>query len=403
MSPMSALCIALALAASPQAIAQAPAPLGAELAKWAGPGAPEKGFQPDRLTAFLQARTADPKAAGTAPWQGWLEGLAAAGSPSLKAWALSRLAEAGVETAYAALEKAAHTHLKQLQYSQDLEKDAKLVLDPPPLAGAPLPGALRLAAGSPLVARLEARIRARKERDVTVPEFALLAYNTHPGQYPLIQELAAQISSRPDSAETAFMVRESRTLQGGSQNYLNDPRLWLLMDWAAVWGNDGQRFELTKVVAPRYLDWFRSLLYSMQIHPLVAGRTDADPAWSGRPVSAPVFRSGKGCGPLVEAQKAIGFEGPLGAAVPGYALSWYTVASADLLLGPAGSVRALRLHPGPWIGNYAGILGGTAARWRFPAGADGRVVQVSVPFFKFDQAGEREIRAWRSGWILAQD
>lgn len=397
MVPSAAIVLTLAMA--PLAFAQVPVSLGDELLKWAGPGAAAKGFQAERLEGFLKARAQDPKSGGSATWKPWLEGLVDAGSPSLKAWALSRLAEAGVESAYAPLEKAAYAHLKLLREVQEMEKDPKLVLDPPPLGTTALPGSFRMPPGSPFLALLEARIQARKEQDVTVPEFAVLAYNTHPGQFPLIRALAAQVSFRPGTSENGFLVKESRSLAAGNLNYLNDPRLWLLMDWSAVWGTDAQRLELSKTISPRFVDWYRSLLYWMQTQPLVAGRTPPDPAWEGRPVAAPLAHGAKTDGPATEARKAMGLEGPLGGAVASSPLSWFTTASADLLIGSNGSVRALRLHPSPWVGNYAAILGGTVGRWRFPAGRDGRIVQVVVPFFNFQQAGEREIRAWQNAWL----
>ena len=401
MSLFSVVCLTLAFFTS--SLATAAEPLSAGLATWAGTAATAKGFQAETLVGFLKARAEDPKAAGTAPWKPWLQGLAEGGSVSLKAWALSRLAEAGVESAYAPLEKAAYAHLKQLQYSQEMDKDSKLILDPPPLGEGDLPGALRMAAGSPMVSQIEARILARKEQDVTVPEFAVLSYNTHPGQYALIQAVAAQISARPSTSETGFLVRESNSLQGGVHNYLNDPRLWLLMDWTAVWANEGQRFELTKRISPRYLDWFRSVLYWMQKQDLVSGRIPLDPAWEGRPVSGALARTAKGGGPATEVKKAMGLEGPLGGAAAGAPLSWFTTVSGDLMLGPTGNVRALRLHPSPWVGNYAAIMAGTFARWHFPAGGDGRIIKVTVPFFKFHQAGDREIRAWQNAWLRPLD
>ena len=397
MFPLSAITLSVAL--SSMALAQAPVPLSEELVKWAGPGAAGKGFQAERLDGFMKARLKDPKAAGTAAWKPWLEGLADGGSPSLKAWALSRLAEAGVETAYAPLEKAAYAHLKLLRECQEMEKEAKLVMDPPPLAETALPGSFRMPPGSPFVAQLEARILARKEQDVTVPEFAVLAFNTHPGQFPLIRTLATRVSFSPSTSENGFLVKESRSLAAGNLNYLNDPRLWLLMDWTAVWGTDAQRLELSKTISPRFVDWYRSLLYWLQLQPLVAGLTLPDPAWESRPMAAPLARGAKTDGLATEARKALGLEGPLGGAVPAGPLSWFTTASADLLIGSTGNVRALRLHPSPWVGNYAAIVGGTVGRWRFPAGRDGRIVQVVIPFFNFHQAGEREIRAWQNAWL----
>lgn len=397
MFPLTAFTLTVALGS--MAFAQAPAPLNEELAKWAGPAAVAKGFQAERLEGFLKARSADLKTGGSAAWKPWLEALADSGSPSLKAWALSRLAEAGVETACAPLEKAAYAHLKLLREVQEMEKDPKLVTDPPPLGATPLPGSFRMPPGSPFVAQLEARILARKEQDVTVPEFAVLAFNTHPGQFPLIRALTAQVSFRPNTSENGFLVKESRSLAAGNLNYLNDPRLWLLMDWSAVWATDAQRSELSKAISPRFVDWYRSLLYWMQTQPLVAGRMPPDTAWEGRPVAAPLARGAKTDGLATEARKALGLEGPLGGAVSSSPLSWFTTASADLLIGSNGSVRALRLHPSPWVGNYAAILGGTIGRWRFPAGRDGRIVQVVVPFFNFQQAGEREIRAWQNAWL----
>lgn len=354
-----ALCMpALLLAAQPPA-AEPLQNAWPALQDWAGKAAPAE-FDAGRLQAFLQARRADLRAARSPAWKPWLEKLAEARSPELGAWARTRLVEGGVFAHYEALLAAAVEHLQQL--SRPGSK--KGVLRQPASAGGWMPGIFRIQPDSAYWVEVERQTRERSDLAVNPNLYAVWCHGTFPAQRALIYDIAAKVDARP-------------TVKSPKADPWNDPRLWIVADWAMAWGSseDFRTLEAQLPEGPARAAFAR----------LAAGLKDNPAFWAKAPGPAELRRLNALL--VQEAKPAEGLdldsgqmkvlqEGPdLGYPPAALERSLQTSLAVYLSVDPAGKVAAWRPAPGPWLGMFTPWAAPSVPHWRFEPETRGGAAQ----------------------------
>lgn len=356
---------ALAFLALPGLLAaQAPEPVPEPLQKawpklqeWAGDGAAPAEFELGKLRDFLQARRAEIRAGKSPAWKPWLEKLAAAKSPELAGWARTRLVEAGVFASYDALLSAAVEHLQRL--SQPGSK--KGVLRQPASAAGWMPGIFRIHSDSAYWVEVERQTRERADLAVNPNLYAIWCHGTFPAQRALITDIAAKIEARP-------------TVKSPKADPWNDPRLWIVADWAMAWGSadDFRTLEAQIPDGPARVAFAR----------LAAGLKDNPAFWARSPGPAELRRLNalrvQEAGPaegveLESGQLKVLEEGP-SAGYPPAAQERGLQTSLGILVSvdPGGKVAAWRPAPGPWLGLFTPWAAPSVVKWRFePAKRDG--------------------------------
>lgn len=326
-----------------------------KLQEWAGKAPAE--FEAGKLKDFLQARRADLRAGKSAAWKPWLEKLGEAKSPELAAWARTRLVEAGVFAHYENLLSTAVEHLQQL--SQPGSKRG--VLRQPVAAGGWMPGIFRIHPDSPYWVEVERQTRERADLAVNPNLYAVWCHGTFPGQRALIFDIAAKVEVRP-------------TVKSSKADAWNDPRLWIVTDWAMAWGS-AEDFKTLEAQIP---DGPARAAFSR----LWAGLKDNPAFWAKSPgpselrrLNALLVQDAKPSeGVEVEAGRMkVLQEGPdLGYPPAAQERGLQTSLSAFVSVDPAGKVAAWRPAPGPWLGMFTTWAAPSVVQWRFePEKKDG--------------------------------
>lgn len=170
----------------------------------------------------MAARKSDIRAGAKAPWDEWLSALSASKNKTLKVWALTRLVEAGSYAKFPELTEAMVQHVRgETQNGSGL---AGSVLDKGlPHSFGPSAPTYLIHEASPFWASLDATIRKDPERMIGGGMYTLWCYNTRPSQKDLIEEIARHIQT-------------PITLKNPHSDPWNDPRFWIVMDWAIAWG-----------------------------------------------------------------------------------------------------------------------------------------------------------------------
>lgn len=357
------LCSAPCLILAAQAPAPAPEPLQKAwpgLLAWAGGKDAPAEFDAVRLQGFLEARRADLRAARSPSWRPWLEKLAEARSPELAAWARTRLVEGGVFAPYEALLSSAVEHLQQL--SRPGSK--KGVLRQPGSAGGWMPGIFRIQPDSAYWVEVERQTRERSDLAVNPNLYAIWCHGTFPAQRALIHDIAAKVDARP-------------TVKSPKADPWNDPRLWIVADWAMAWGSreDFRTLEAQVPEGPARAAFAR----------LTAGLADTPSFWTKAPGLAELRRLN--ALRVQEAKPAEGLdldtgemkvlqEGPdLGYPPAAQERSLQTSLNVHVSVDPAGRVSAWRPAPGPWLGMFTPWAAPAVPQWRFEPETRGGVAQ----------------------------
>lgn len=196
------------------------------------------------IQAFLDERAADLTAARREPFRSALVNLTKSKDATERLWALTRLVESGDLSFYSACAEAMVLHVQgSAQASSGKQgfkaKPARLVI------GRGAPEATYLAPESPFWKALKATLEADPDATVDSALYSIWCYNTHPSQRGLIHRVASRIASQ-------------RTDRNPEFEPWNDPRFWIVTDWAIVWGSL-QDFETLKQVIqdPNAKDEFR--------------------------------------------------------------------------------------------------------------------------------------------------
>lgn len=206
----------------------------AKAMQWAGSDGSLLGEDLSRFDAFMAARKADIRAGAKAPWNEWLSELSASKNKTLKVWALTRLVEAGSYAKFPELTEAMVQHVRG--ETQGGSGFASSVLDKglPNTFGPSAPTYL-IHEASPFWASLDSTIRNDPERAVGSGFYTLWCYNTRPSQRDLIEEIARHIQT-------------PLTIQNLHPDPWNDPRFWIVMDWAIAWGEQQDLDRLGQLI-----------------------------------------------------------------------------------------------------------------------------------------------------------
>jgi hypothetical protein len=346
-------------------------PIFALVQSWAGSDAAAKGFTREQVVAFLNARKADLTAARQPQWSDWLKGLEQVKGPSLKAWALARRVEAGDYTAYPAFQEAITEHLLGISKPGSGRSDL-VITDPPRGMSAPMPDALCIDHASVFWRSLRKTLQATPDRTLNTGLYSVWCFGTHPDQKDLILELAAQ-------------VRTPLTIKNPHADPWNDPRFWIVMDWAIAWGSRDD-FEIIQKTLPEGAAQFafkRVFLAMDQVPDFFKNMATAEPAKPFAffpPPFASAPRDGKIPDPLQESAVEIPFsqikvlDQPPAPRYPEEAKGRKMMTNLVLLLvvDPHGKPISARPLPGPWLGFFAPTGIAYGMRWRFrPAELNG--------------------------------
>lgn len=196
------------------------------------------------IQAFLDERRVDLTAARREPFRSVLVKLSQSKDATERLWALTRLLESGDLSFYSACSEAMTLHVRgtaQLNSGQRefKVKPARLVI------GRGAPEATFIAPESPFWRALRATLSGDPEAKVDSALYSIWCYNTHPTQRDLIHRIAARIESQ-------------RTARNPEFEPWNDPRFWIVTDWAIAWGGFQDFETLQQVIQdPSAKDEFR--------------------------------------------------------------------------------------------------------------------------------------------------
>jgi len=352
----------LAVAASPPTIVFPGPPTFATIQAWAGPDAPALGFTLEKLVDFLIARKTDLKSARQPRWSEWLKGLEQSKSPSLRAWALARRVEAGDYSAFLDLQDVITEHLLGVSKPGSGRSNC-IITNPPSTVIFAMPDALRIDHASVFWRSLRQTLQSIPDRRIDDRMYSVWCYGTHPDQKDLILELAAQ-------------VQTPVTLRNSAADPWNDPRFWIVLDWALAWGTqeDFESIHLAlKEGEPRHVfdrltlklkdipGFFSNLLAPQTIRALPnppaeegSGNPEAGTSKKDRPVE------------FHFSQIRVAKQPP----APRYpeeasARKMMTKLELIMVIDPQGKPVSVRPVPGPWLGFFAPTGIEYGMRWRF--------------------------------------
>lgn len=136
---------------------------------------------------------------------------AASEDQTVRTWALARLVEAGDLTRFDDLAKELAAHIKESVLSNRVWGDPRFA------------EVSTIHHTSPFFPALERTIRENPEYLVPSGLYVVWCYNTLPNQRDLIYAIAARVKS-------------SATVHNRHFDPWNDPRFWIVTDWALAWG-----------------------------------------------------------------------------------------------------------------------------------------------------------------------
>jgi len=333
-------------------------PTFAFLQAWAGPDAVGLGFTEDRITAFLHARKADLSAARQPEWSAWLKHLAQAKGPSLRAWVHARRIEAGDYTDFPAFQDALAAHLLGISKAKSGRSD-QVLTNPPDLNQLSLPETCRIDHDSPFWRSLRKTLQAKPDRKLDAGLYAVWCYGTHPDQRDLILELAAQVQT-PSSVKNL------------DADPWNDPRFWIVTDWAIAWGQPVD-FEAIQAALP---DGLARIAFQRIYHRLEAiPRAFLEPPLTGPPPTPAMPKAQVPSipdpppGGLVDLHfsqiKVIDQPPPPRYPQEAKSRRLMTHLVLTLVVDPTGKPVSCRPEPGPWLAFFAPTGMEYGMRWTF--------------------------------------
>lgn len=334
------------------------------LLKWAGPDAPDRGFTEDKVKEFLAARTRDLKAARVPEWAAWLKGLEASKGLNLRVWALCRQLEAGDLSVYGEFQRALGNHLYGI--SKPLSGHGDDVIEEPPVVRRfPIPGALRIDPESGFWLSLAKTLRDSPAMALPPELYSVWCFSTHPSQRALILELASKV-------ETPLSLRNQ------SADPWNDPRFWIVLDWAYAWGCEADFLAIGQAIpeGPQRAAWMK-----------LFNAARALPAFFSQPAE-PFFNTRKADAlPSDEPGKSVDVDfsmikvahQPMAPPYPSEAKARQMM--TNLVLSISVNEQGLpvfcRPLPGPWLAFFAPAGIEFAMKWRFKSPVEGLPLKKS--------------------------
>lgn len=316
------------------------------------------------MGGFLAARAQDLQAGKHPEWTAWLKGLEMSKSRSLRVWALCRRLEAGDFSSYRDFQTALGNHLLGISKPQ-MGHEEDVIIDPPVVSRYPMPGAFRLDIESTFWPSLTKALQESPAMKVSPQLYSVWCYSTHPSQRALILELAAKV-------ETPLNLRNPHA------DPWNDPRFWIVLDWAYAWGSEAD-FEAIGNALP---EGGPRKVWMKQFH-----EAKALPAFFSQPVE-PFFNTRKAPSLMLDSP---GKPADVDIAMikvshqprtPAYPIEargrrMMTNLVVSILVDERGNPIFCRPLPGPWLGFFA--LSGVefAMKWRFKSSVEGAPLEKS--------------------------
>lgn len=323
--------------------------------RWAGSDAPSMGFTREQLVAFMAARVGDLTVGKQAPWSDWLKGLDRSHNPSLKAWALARRIEAGDYQAYPDFQQAVAEHVLGISKPWSGRTD-KVLTDPPRTFTLPMPRTLAIDHDSVFWLSLRRTIQSTPRRQLEGGLYTVWCYGTHPDQRDLILELAAY-------------VQTTVTTRNATPDPWNDPRFWIVVDWAMAWGLRDD-FEAIRMALPRGAPSaaFDRVAREVEAVPgFFSSQPEPGPKWVPPGPVPPIPELSPEAPLLLDfSQIKIAHQPP----PPSYpsdakARRMMTNLVMEIVVDSQGKPVSCRPEPGPWLGFFAPTGAAYGMKWSF--------------------------------------
>lgn len=322
-------------------------------AAWAGPAAAFRGFTPDRIQRFLEASRTQPLEPLGPELVAWLQNLARAPEPNLSAWALARLLEGGDATALPAYQSRMYDHLRALSVPGAPKEG--LLQDPPFLART-----LAVSGDSPFWATFRQRLHEKLDEPLDRATYAVWCYATNPDQLDLVLEQAAHVKPTPTNG-------------GSALDPWNDPRFWIVADWALAWGREEDFKALAETLPDGSArEEFLRLKARMEGMRGFFGYTIPPPPGAKNPqAEAPVHQM------KFEDMKIKAH--PPAPEYPPEALGRRLMTTVNLALtvSAEGEPLGAHLQPGPWLALFGPTAYAHGLEWRFEPALINGVPQVT--------------------------
>lgn len=324
--------------------------------EWAGPEGAALGFTPDRIQAFLEAQRASVATPPPAAVLAWLKDLSEAPVPSLSAWALARRLELGDFAVFGAYEKRMFDHIYGISKLGSGRAGAVLQ-DPPGLARA-----LAVDPGSPFWAAFLRNLRSHLDAPMDAGLYAVWCYGTQPWHRDVILEEAGRVTV-------------GMTAANPHPDPWNDPRFWIVVDWALAWGKPADFDALEKALPDGRARYeFQRIRKRVEALPAFWGFTPPPSRGAGR--AAPPDREGAP-EPSLKAAPFSPLKVKAEPTKPDYpdeakGRRMMTNLVLDLTVGEDGKPLGAKLLPGPWLAFFGPTAYSYGMAWRFePSRVDG--------------------------------
>lgn len=322
--------------------------------------------EPEAEQAFMSARSIDIKAGRLPEHAAFLKRVSESKYSEVRIWALARMVEAGDLARYLDLAKELGEHIRKTVMADEGQGVA-------PFKWSNSGRAPDIHPSSPFYAALEQSIREDPDRTVADGLYVVWCYNTLPNQRPLIYEIARH-------------VQAPVSLRNPVADPWNDPRFWIVTDWALAWGEPEDFEKLPQVMgSERARREFERIATAVTRIPGFFACHNGTPLFDR---VNPSFPSGPGpveaTGPDTKPeppwfqQVKVSYQPP----APRYPVEARTrrlMANLEIqiLLDTQGKVCGARAAPGPFLAFFAPTGLEYASRWIFqPAVLNGAPVQA---------------------------
>jgi hypothetical protein len=250
-------------------------------------------------------------------------------------------------------------------------------MNPPMVTGFQIPDALHIDHKSIFWRSLRKTLQENPERSLTTGLYSVWCYGTDPDQKDLILELAAHIEP-------------TVTLRNPNADPWNDPRFWIVVDWALAWGTQEDFDSIHGVMKQgEGRDVFDSLIRRVKEIPgfMLAPLDHVMRQSIPKPAMDVLTKFAK------EAEETYPLGAPDFSQIAGFDFSQIKVAHQppaprypeeakrrrmmtnlvlQIVVDPKGEPISCRPTPGPWLGFFAPTGVQYAMRWRFhPAELNG--------------------------------
>jgi protein TonB len=288
---------------------------------------------------------------------------------------MTRRVEAGDYQDYSAFQGAITEHLLGLSKPGSGRLD-RVIVDPPFVRDLRMPGALRIDHESVFWRSLRKTLQESPDREVSTGLYSVWCHGTHPDQKDLILKVASHAEAKI-------------TLKNQDWDPWNDPRFWIVVDWAMAWGSREDFEDIQKALpAGRQRSEFKRLVAKVERLPAFFSTPPPKP-------EAPRVSLKTASEPLADQDGSVEFsftqirimDQPPAPRYPDEAKARRMMTRLILMVtvDPQGIPTSCRPVPGPWLGFFGPVGIEYGMRWRFhPAELNGvphyARFRITMPF-----------------------